>query len=343
MSGMDAPFARSRQDESRRSVLGRLAAVHRYSHGIRRAEDRGRAASQGLSKHNQAHPDYLQMHSRSLAAFGFLLFVLVAVWWVDFLLFSATAEYFAGRVFHNWRWLILPACLISPAVLLVIEIGIGLQRDLARDAAGFGSGVLVWGWTAVGVLLALVVPLAAVATTIAAQPAVSDSEAVAALRMQTAALAILAFAGHMLILFGGRHAHEAKAFVAFKLRQWSLETKVRRYEQRAQTLAEATVSAFEDYYHQREIHNVAFAEAPIDVGPFDAVTRDLINERFGYEFITLTPVKPRRRRPQGESRSEGESTARQKHSRSSPQELAPGVASVPAGRGRRPRKPPEAA
>ncbi len=178
-------------------------------------------------------------------------------------------------------------------MLLFIEIGIGLQRDLARDEGGFGLRLRVWGWTTVGVALALVVPLAAVATTLAVQPSVSDPEAAASLRMQTAALAILAFAGHLLVLFGGRHAHDAKAFAAFKLRQLWLRAKADLYERRARMLAEAAVAAFKTYYHEHQSHNAVFPGARLEFGPFDALTRELINESFGYEFIILKSA-PRR-------------------------------------------------
>jgi hypothetical protein len=273
----------------------------------------------------------MRLHFRSVAVFSFLLVVLVAVWWIDFLLFSSTAEYFAGRVFHSWLWLVPLVCLFSPAILLLIEIGIGLQRDLARDEGGFGSGVRVFGWTTIGVLLALVVPLAAVAATLAAQPSVFDPEATAALRMQAAALAILAFAGHLLVLFGGRHAHEAKAFAAFKLRQLSLRTRVQLCERRARAMAEAATSAFKGYYHQREIHNAEFPHAPVEVGPFDALTRGLINERFGYEFITITPVeKPGRRRERKNNARPEASKRRGKQHPPSPQDLSPGSASLPS-------------
>jgi hypothetical protein len=352
MIGFDAPFARSRQEQGRRDLLARLRAVLRYAHGARHAEESGRGSSQALRDHEETHPDFVRLHFRSVAVFLFLLVVLVAVWWVDFLLFSSTAEYFAGRVFHSWLWLVPIVCFFSPAILLLIEIGIGLQRDLARDEGGFGSNVRVLGWTAIGVLLAFVVPLAAVAATLAAQPSVSDSDATAALRMQTAALAILAFAGHLLVLFGGRYAHESKAFAAFKLSQLSLRAKVRLCERRARVMAEAAISAFKDYYHQREIHNAEFPEAPVEAGPFDALTRDFINERFGYEFITITPIEKSSKRKLGKRRGRQENTRPEpsknqgKQQPPGPQDLSPGSASLPSDDNApspRRRKPPQAA
>ena len=332
MTGWDVPFARSQQDQSRRTVLAELQATPRHAHGSRWAEEKARGFFQALAEHERAHPDFVGLHFRSAAAFGFLLVILVSVWWVDFLLFSATAEYFAGRVFYRWLWLIPVVCFFSPAVLLVIEIGIGLQRDLARDEGGLRSRLSVWGWTAVGVLLALVVPLAAVATTLAMQPSVSDPDAAASLRMQTAALAVLAFAGHLLVLFGGRHAHNAKAFAAFKLHQWLLRRKGQMHDRRARTMGEAAVAAFESYYHERQLHNAAFPGARLEFGPFDALTRALINEHFGYEFITLktAPKSERRDGPPPNGHRRGPEDAKSQHP-ARPQDLAAGSSSLPAG------------
>ncbi len=91
MIGLDAPFARSRQQEGRRGILAVLRAIHHYAHGSRRAQEKGREQSRALAEHDRAHPDFVRLHFRSIAAFIFLVFILVPVWWVDFLLFSETA------------------------------------------------------------------------------------------------------------------------------------------------------------------------------------------------------------------------------------------------------------
>ncbi len=239
------------------------------------------------------------LHFRAVAAFVFLLAIILGSWWIDFLLFTATAEFFARRAFHSWPWIAPLACVFSPLIVLLIEIGISLKRELAREQQGWIKGASL-GWTAAGVVFAAVIPMAAVATMPATQPTVSDPGLVAELRLQTAVLALLAFAGHLLILFGGRSAHDSKAFAAFKIRQLSLRRRLRRIERHARRKAAATVEIFDLYHHGRKAFNRRFPDQALEFGPFDRATRELINREFGFELIVLVDEEDEHSRPSGD-------------------------------------------
>ena len=280
------PFEKSRRQDGQYALLDQLERIQTWAHRAHRARERSRETVESLRELERVHDDFKTVHFRAVAAFVLLIATLLAVYWVDFLLFSSTAEYFAGRVFHAWAWVVPLVCLLSPALLLLIEVGVSLQRELAREGTEFPNPKSARAWTLAGILLAGVIPLLAVATLLAAQPATSDSDLARALRTQTAALAILAFAGHLLILFGGRYAHDAKAFLAFKARQVLLKRKARREGGRFEGAAQQTTQAFNIYYHRLRAYNGS-SDRGMEVGPFDAVTRALINECFGTEMILV--------------------------------------------------------
>jgi hypothetical protein len=263
-------------------------------------------ANRSLEEHLAKHSDYVKLHFRSSAVYVFHLAVFLAVWFADFIVLSATFEYFAGRVLHPW---VVPiVCVFSPLVLITIEANVGLQRELAIED---GARVRAWSWLAIGLAVALIAPLAAMATTTALQPSTSNPDAANALQMQAWCFALLAFGGHLAILFGGRHAHDAKAFTAFKIRQILLGKKVERLERRSKRAGGAAMQAFWAYNEARELHNAEFPDTPIRFGPFDAETRRLLNDRLGYEclFVQYDRDWARPDRREAQRRSNGGSSA----------------------------------
>src|SRR5581483_12380722 len=119
-------------------------------------------------------------------------------------------EFFAQRVFRS-PMMIQLSSVMGPAMVLTLEVGVGMQLWFARqrkaETEEWGSWV---AWLTVGLFLAFVMPFLAVATALASRPEMSDANMERSFLFQTASLAILAFVGHVLVLFGGESAHGAK-------------------------------------------------------------------------------------------------------------------------------------
>jgi hypothetical protein len=174
-----------------------------------------------------------------------------------------------------------------PAGIILVEIAIAIQLTSAREESSeYGnSSVGFWSWLAIGILFAAFMPVTVIATHLAANVDNTDPNLAAAFNWQAVGLAMLALVAHVSILFGGNLAHEAKAFLTFKVVQGSLRRQSRSQGAIFERHAQAACISFGAYMHRLAGHNPNYPGSRIEPGPFDVVTRSLINERYGYEII----------------------------------------------------------
>lgn len=130
------------------------------------------------------------------------------------------------------------------------------------------------GWVAVGSILALVMPLAAVYTAKSVQVVAEDSAPL----MMLFILAIISFAAHVLVLFGGKLAHDAKTYYLFTAKHTRLSNQLAADHRLVRKRLKKFQLRFIPYVHHWTKHNHTYEY--VEAGPFDAAVADLLHRHF---------------------------------------------------------------
>ncbi|HLO47542.1 MAG TPA: hypothetical protein VK203_21835 [Nostocaceae cyanobacterium] len=215
----------------------------------------------------------------------FLILVLPGVYLFDYIVFHGAAEYLALLVFAPGSWTIKAAVILIPLAFLLLEITISNQRCTAEEeAVEYQVGTprkSIWFWLAI--LTVLVMPILFVATFVAAHAALLATNS--AFILLLVGLTILCFILHASVLFGGRSAQEAKEHFIGRSKYRQLQRQLRSLKAKVAQLSRTLINAFSAYQHSLNSFNQTYPEHRIALGPFDAVTRELINQLFGYDII----------------------------------------------------------
>jgi len=139
-----------------------------------------------------------------------------------------------------------------------------------------GKGGAYVGWVALGVVMALVMPLAAVVTALAVQVVAENSVPL----LMLVILAIISFAAHCLILFGGKLAHASKTYYYFTTKHARLARELAVDHQLVRQRLKKLEALFIPYVHHWKKHNQTYDY--IEAGPFDTQVADLLYRRFPY-------------------------------------------------------------
>jgi hypothetical protein len=262
------------------------SVAQRQLHGLRsearHAEAQRESARQAAGRRsclNEANSAFVSVDVQRGTLYSIVLLGLLAVYFLDVVLFAPVAEFFVARNFSSAPSFAHAARFLLPASILLLEIVVCSQLGVAygRYLDGVGHWMAIAWWVALSVLLAVVIPATVVATYMAAEkkfsPWISGPLVVG--------LAGLSLVSHLSVLFGGRLAADAKSYWVFRARDYQLARKVTvREGQRAADL-------YADYYRTRERYNQQSPDAPMAAGPFDKATRSVVNEVYGYEAITV--------------------------------------------------------
>jgi hypothetical protein len=270
-------YAGNQREELSRQSLVRQAVVinataRRY---FKDAADAARFVA-ARDAHRETHAEVAQVNFLQRIEYLTFAFGLLCIYGIDVLLFGTSAQYVASLVGGEGDLWTAVAKYVVPACFLGIEVLIALKIAKAQDDErfGFGSSIARKFWIAIGVLVALVMPLAATATAQSVGVVAESNVPV----LMIAVLAIISFAAHVLVLFAGRLAQEAKAYVVFTL----IDTYHARRAQRAIDLAKGRLSAlnslFIAYVHAWRAHNGQYAALPS--GPFDQEVVELLRRQF---------------------------------------------------------------
>src|SRR6266571_4501509 len=95
--------------------------------------------------------------------------------------------------------------------------------------------------------------------------------------LRACAMAALAFVVHLAVALAGRSAADAKAYVVYAWRRWRLEGRIRAAERSSARRTLAAWTAFTDYRMKREWLVTACPGMSLELGPFDAITSDLLS------------------------------------------------------------------
>lgn len=243
------------------------------------------AAADRLRDWETRHPEIAFPSIKQLAKYLFSILVLPGVYLFDYIVFHGPAEYLALLVFDPGSWTIKAAVILIPLAFLLLEITISNQRCTAEEeAVEYQVGTprkSIWFWLAI--LTVLVMPLLFVATFVAAHAALLATNS--AFILLLVGLTILCFVLHASVLFGGRSAQEAKEHFIGRSKQRQMRSQLRSLKAKVAQLSRTLINAFSAYQHSLNSFNQTYPEHSIAPGPFDAVTRELINQLFGYDII----------------------------------------------------------
>ena len=140
---------------------------------------------------------------------------------------------------------------------------------------GNGRGAYVRAF-ALGVLIALVMPLAAVITALSVQVVADDSVSFLLLII----LAIISFVAHVMILFGGTRAQASKTYYYFATKHSRLSGELAANHKLVRKRLKKLEAIFIPYVHHWKKHNNTYEY--IEAGPFDAQVADLLHRHFPY-------------------------------------------------------------
>jgi hypothetical protein len=217
------------------------------------------------------------------AIFIILIFGIIAVYWVDYLLFGSIAEYFAKKTFGPASTIAKFAPTVGPLLIISIELAIAAQVYMAKERAIDLEGS-IWiyrGWLFVGLILAVVMPSAAVAMNLVS---FQDFSALPpALKMLQITTVAIAFVSHIGILFGGRSAQEAKDWLRNRMQTWRWRRKGARAESHLIVLVSSSLDLFQMY--KDKVINAQEAGILILPGSIDASARKLLLEQFGRDVV----------------------------------------------------------
>lgn len=133
-----------------------------------------------------------------------------------------------------------------------------------------------FGWVALGVVMALVMPLTAVVTALSVQVVADDSVPL----LMLVILAIISFAAHCLILFGGKLAHESKTYYYFTTKHTRLSQELAADHRLVRQRLKKLEAIFIPYVHHWKKHNQTYQY--VEAGPFDNQVADLLHRHFPY-------------------------------------------------------------
>jgi hypothetical protein len=179
-----------------------------------------------LAQLEEAHPDMAGAFACRCALRVFVLVGLQAVYAIDWLMFGAVAQFFALRTFHDAPLIIAFARFGLPAAILILEMTISIQIYFAWEAAAqkiAGAGSVYW-WSFIGLLVALVMPGAVVATYLASDFAFASWVTSTLLMM----LVGLALAAHLSVISGGRLIFTAFEHFAYSYYAAHFQRRARR-------------------------------------------------------------------------------------------------------------------
>lgn len=131
-------------------------------------------------------------------------------------------------------------------------------------------------WASLGSLMAFVMPLTAVYTAMSVQIVADDSAPIVMLVI----LAIISFAAHVLILFGGKLAHEAKTYYLFTTKHTRLSNQLAADHRLVRQRLKRLQLLFIPYVHHWRKHNCTYDY--IEAGPFDNEVAELLRRHFPY-------------------------------------------------------------
>jgi hypothetical protein len=264
-----------------------LRETHRHAHQADRYARDQQEASTEVERIEETHPEFTDLGIGWSVLYWTLVAVLPIVYLIDLMLFYQTAVAISRYAFTHRTWMVGLACYLIPFLLIGVELYVASQMYAARHRESTADNLRrsQREWLTLAVVLMIVMPALVISTHPALASWNSTDYQSRLLTWQLVGFVALVVVTHFAVLFGGDTAHNAKAYATFSGYRFWLRRKVQGNEAEYERGAQNAVETFRDYWETLNEHNHLNREAPIAAGPFDSVTRELINQRYGYEVI----------------------------------------------------------
>lgn len=294
---MPAAYINNRQQqEGRREVEESLRSdvviMHRDAHRADSSRSVSNKIYQELRQIENRHRKFMDATTGTRARCYLFVVVIVAVYFLDVMLFGGAANLLAKKSFPNNLIMYYAFKFAIPAVILAIELWLAIliYGKFTEEDEPLQRKTKINLWFLAGVVFALVMPLFIVAS----DPDIlrylnGGSNLETVLQFRLLGLFILAFIAHTLTIFTGKYSYEAKSLLLFRYDHRKLIRRVTDSDEDFETFAQSTVNHFNSYYAERQTFNGRYPQNQVPVAEFDVVARELINERFGREVIQ-TPI-----------------------------------------------------
>lgn len=249
------------------------------------------AAQNALNDLDIKNPGWTPADTRARSSMTLLLLVLPAIYTVDYLLLAPVTEHLAAMAFRKGAVVSLAKAAI-PLAFILIEVYIATQLALAcEEPTGGQRWFELARWSTIGLVMALIMPSLILQTALAQQAVKTAMSAASGVTVvtsgwlgldpvraaQTVGMIALAVVAHVGVIFGGRHAASAKAYVAYRLNKSGLERRLRRLRATDGSRRTQATARFQAYLTTVNAHNARFA-GQIAPGPFPAEIVQFVNQ-----------------------------------------------------------------
>lgn len=305
-------------------ILDRLLGlVHDAAHAAADAvttRDRARTIVQALEAR---HPDYTQISLRSVARYAFVLLALPAAVILDYFLDAPTITYAVkagglGPEAIQWARLGVPCVIV--AMEGALNTAIHHARDRWQDGETGVGPYAIWFTLSLGAAVALTALVGA------------SNLPHGAFRLDNSMLllGVCALSGltHLAVLYGP--LFDAKGYLLFVTKRGHHNVQGATADRASLRNGRQATERFGRYVRTADAHNRAFPAHPHTLGPFDRVTRDIINDRMGMRVIYGDAVNQTPPAPAGQAAPPANPPVGGEATTKVPQQPAPPVAAPPA-------------
>lgn len=258
-----------------------LASIHSLAYVAQDARRALGVARARLSALDSVHPEYATANTRLIVQWWSYVAALAFVLALDMVLSAPTATYYATRYAHLDPLGIKLACVLLPTGLFLLELTVAGQRLAAAERAIEGLPAAFWGWSAVGLLIVLVVSAFIASTQLAIASVSSSGLAASATKLRVIGVTATAIVLHGVVAFGGKAMHDAKGYALYAVKAARLNQKASRAESESSQAERRAVTLFTTYRGELQDFNTLHPEARLSEGPLQKVAVDLINGQSG--------------------------------------------------------------
>lgn len=291
---MPAAYVQNQADEVYRQQTGdqlhnHVVTIHRQAHRADEQRHESTMAARSQSQLDRNHPQFMNLSATREVVFYLFAVGLLCVYLVDLLLFGGAAHALARSSFPNNPVMAALLKFVIPVAFLGVELYLATQLYAAKygTAQEAATPRHRWFYRFLAVIFAVVMPIFVIANHASTRKALESGQLAALSRAQVVALIIVAFVSHAIVIFGGRPAHESKSFILYDLRRRGWRRQINRFNAGFEQEAQEATNRFNQYFQQLQDFNQQQSNRAIPPAEFDALTRALINERFGREVIQV--------------------------------------------------------
>ena len=269
------PDKTAHEQQSEQSLIVQAGQINHDGRNTVDAADHAVKKTATRKEYDSRHFDLLKLPAKIVVKYIIYFVALWAVYALDVTLFGPTTEYWVMLATQNPLAISL-AKFIAPLCFLAAEVLISLKIVEAHESQSEFEPNHVGriGWISLGFLVALVMPLVAAFTASTVRAASDEGAPV----LMVLILGVILFACHVLILFGGKLAHDAKTYLLFVWQHGQLCAAEDSAASKAKQLVKRLEARVIPYAHHLRRHNAVYT--PVPTGPFDAEVVDLLRRLF---------------------------------------------------------------